>query len=82
LERSKAIDGARKPKVKARKKSFRELFTGQEIGYYGSAMLVYIGLGVLLTDMGLNFVVGPLFFIAWIWIVPPLWERWREGRSE
>ncbi len=61
-----------------RKKSFSELFTTQEIVYYCLAVLVYIGLGVLLTDLVLNFVVGPLFFIGWMWVVPPLWERWRS----
>ncbi|MDP6666662.1 MAG: hypothetical protein QF357_04615 [Dehalococcoidia bacterium] len=61
-----------------RKKSFAELFTTGEIVYYGIAVLVYIVLGVLFTDRVLNFVVGPLFFIGWMWAVPPLWERWRD----
>ena len=49
-----------------------------EIVYYSLAVLVYIGLGVVLTNLVLNFVVGPLFFIGWMWVVPPLWERWRQ----
>lgn len=64
--------------AKVRKKSFRELFAKDELVYYGVAMLVYIALGVLLTDIVLNFVVGPLFFIGWIWVVPPAWQRWRR----
>lgn len=62
----------------ARKKSFRELFAKDELAYYAVAALVYIALGVLLTDIVLNFVVGPLFFIGWMWIVPPAWQRWRS----
>ncbi len=60
---------------KVRDKSFGDLFTVAELGYYGSAIVVYIILGILLTDKVLNFVVGPLFFIGWIWAVPPVWQR-------
>lgn len=65
---------------KARKKSFRELFTVEELGYYGSAVIVYIVLGLIFTDSILNFVTGPLFFIGWIWVMPPLWHRFRRLR--
>lgn len=61
----------------AQKKSFKELFSRQEVIYYSVAVLVYIGLGLLLAELILNFVVGPLFFIGWMWVVPPVWERWR-----
>ncbi len=64
------------------KKSFGELFSRQEIGYYGSAIIVYFLLGVIFRDRVLNIGVGPLFFIVWIWIVPPLWERLRSNFSE
>jgi len=61
------------------KKRFSELYGKQELSYYAAAIVVYIVLGLLLTDKVLNFVVGPLFFIGWMWIVPPLWERWRSN---
>ncbi len=61
-----------------RKKSFTELFTTREIVYNLVAVLVFIVLGLLFTNRFLNFVVGPLFFIGWMWVVPPMWERWRS----
>ena len=60
---------------KVRDKRCGDLFTVAELGYYGSAIVVYVILGVFLTDKVLNFVVGPLFFIGWIWVVPPVWQR-------
>ena len=63
--------------TRVRKKSFGELFTTREIVYL-LAVVVFIALGVLFTNRVLNFVVGPLFFIGWMWVVPPLWERWRS----
>ena len=61
-----------------RKMSFGELFTTEELVYYSLAVLVFIVLGLLFTNRFLNFVVGPLFFVGWMWVVPPMWERWRR----
>ena len=74
---------AEKPaeKKKVREKGFRELFTSEELLYYGIAMVVYIVLGLLFKDKVLNVGVGPLFFVVWIWIVPPLFKRIRERLS-
>ena len=62
---------------KKREKSFRELFTVEEIAHYSIAALIYIALGVWLKDVVLNWVVGPLYIIAWMWIVPPIVKRVR-----
>lgn len=62
---------------RSRKKHFSELYGKKELAYYATAIVVYILLGLFFTDKVLNFVVGPLFFIGWMWVVPPLWERWR-----
>ena len=64
-----------------RKKSFSELFTVEELLLYGAAMVVYIVLGLLFKDKVLNVGVGPIFFVLWIWIVPPLFRRIRERLS-
>ncbi len=42
------------------------------------AAVVYIGLGVLLKDKVLNWVVGPAFIVMWMWWVPRLVDRWRR----
>ncbi|MBM4462734.1 MAG: hypothetical protein FJ012_05275 [Chloroflexi bacterium] len=74
------IGGSSKPS-KPPKKPFRELFSRNELWHYGTAALVYIGLGLLLRGAVLNFVVGPLFIVVWMWQVAPLIDRWRGHRS-
>lgn len=64
-----------------KEKSFKELFTTEELLYYGAAMVVYIVLGLIFKDKVLNVGVGPLFFVVWIWIVPPLFKRVRQRLS-
>ena len=67
--------------MKPPKKPFRELFSRDELLHYGIAALIYIGLGVLFQDVVLNWIVGPLFIVAWMWFMPPLVKKWRERRS-
>lgn len=62
-------------------RSFAELFTGSELAYYLSGAAVYIVLGLVLLDVVLNWIVGPLFIVLWIWWVPPLVERYRAKRQ-
>jgi len=69
-----------KPK-KLSKKSVRELFSLDELLYYGIAVLIFISLGVLLKRYVLNWIVGPGFIVLWIWLVPLLVEKWRARRS-
>ncbi len=61
------------------KKSFRQLFSRDELVYYGVAAVVYIILGLLVQELILNWVVGPLFIVAWMWWVPPFIEK-RRGQ--
>ena len=68
------------PAGKPRKKSFRQLFSRDEFWYYGLAAVVYILLGILLKSIVLNWIVGPLFIVVWMWCVPPLVDRWRNRR--
>ena len=63
------------------KEPFRKLFSRDELWHYGIAAVVYITLGVILQDLVLNFVVGPLFIVAWMWWVPPLVEKWKVRGS-
>ncbi|MDD5093430.1 MAG: hypothetical protein PHV74_03500 [Dehalococcoidia bacterium] len=73
---------AKTPKnTPAKKKRFGEQFPKSELWYYGTGALVYIVLGLLLQNIVLNFVVGPLFIVAWIWCLPPLIDRWKGRRS-
>jgi hypothetical protein len=62
------------------KKPFRKLFSLEELWHYGIAAVVYISLGLLFQDAVLNFAVGPLFIVLWMWWVPPLINKWRARR--
>ncbi len=66
---------------KPSKKPFRKLFNRDELWHYGIAAVVYIILGLLFQNAVLNFVVGPLFIVMWMWLVPPLVAKWRARRS-
>lgn len=66
---------------KLMKKPFHKLFSRSELVYYGIAALVYIILGVLFQNAVLNFAVGPLFIVLWIWCVPVLVEKWKARKS-
>lgn len=72
------------PSKELLKQPFWKLFSRDEVLLYGYGALVYVLLGVLITDIVLNWIIGPLFIIVWVWQVPPLidrWRVWREGRS-
>lgn len=60
-----------------KKKSFRELFSCAELLHYGIAASIYIGLGILFQNWVLNWLVGPLFIVLWMWFVPLLVNKWR-----
>ena len=62
------------------KKPFRKLFSRNELWHYGIAAVVYIILGLLFQEAVLNFVVGPLFIVLWMWCIPPLINKWRARR--
>jgi len=66
---------------KPKKKTLSELFSHKELWHYGVAAVVYIILGVFLRDVVLNFVVGPLFIVVWMWRIAPLVDKWRAHRS-
>ncbi len=63
-----------------RNKPFNKLFRRKEIIYYAIAAMIYITLGVLLQNAVLNFVVGPLFIVLWIWFVPILVLKWKARK--
>jgi hypothetical protein len=62
------------------KKPFRKLFSREELWHYGIAAVVYISLGLLFQNAVLNWIVGPLFIVMWMWWVPPLVDKWRSRR--
>jgi len=70
------------PAVKPPGKSFRKLFRRDELLHYGIAAVIYITLGVLFQGIILNWIVGPLFIVGWMWLVPPLVEKWRPRLIE
>ena len=62
------------------KKPFRKLFSRNELWHYGIAAVIYIILGLIFQNAVLNFAVGPLFIVVWMWLVPPLVDKWRARR--
>ena len=63
------------------KKPFKKLFSRTELWHYGIASVAYISLGLLFQNAVLNWIVGPLFIVLWMWWVPPLVDKWRARRS-
>lgn len=58
--------------------SFSELFPAAELRLYAAGAVVFIALAVLLHDVVLNWIIGPLFITVWAWYVPVLQQRWRD----
>jgi hypothetical protein len=50
-----------------------------EIGLYVAASVTYVGLGMFHKWL-LNWIIGPLWLIAWVWLVPAAIERTRSAR--
>ena len=62
------------------RKPFRKLFSRSELWHYGIAAAIYIVMGLFLGNAVLNFTVGPLFMVAWMWCIPPLVDKWKPRR--
>jgi hypothetical protein len=65
---------------KLMKKPFHKLFNRGELIYYCIAAVIYISLGVIFLNPILNFVIGPLFIVLWIWWVPVLVDKWKARK--
>lgn len=51
-----------------------------ELALYVLAGMSYVVLG-LFHKFLLNWIIGPVWLVAWIWAVPALVERIRRGRA-
>ena len=51
----------------------------QEVVVYALAMVSFVGLGVLLTTVLLNWIVGPLYFVMFIWTSERLITKFGAG---
>ena len=51
----------------------------QEVVVYFLAMVSFVGLGVLLRTVLLNWIVGPLYFVMFIWTSERLITRFAAG---
>lgn len=51
-----------------------------ELALYVLAGATYVGLGIFHKFL-LNWVIGPVWLVAWVWAVPALVERIRRGRG-
>lgn len=51
-----------------------------ELALYVLAGISYVGLGMFHKFL-LNWIIGPIWLVAWIWAVPALVERFRVGRT-
>ena len=57
----------------------RRLTRREEIVWYILAAVTYITAGILVKGL-LNWIVGPLWLVAFIWAGPPLVDRLRGRR--
>lgn len=48
-----------------------------ELGLYVAAGVTYVVLGVF-NKWLLNWVIGPIWLVAWVWLAPELVERFRR----
>ena len=48
-----------------------------ELGLYLLAATSYVALGVF-NKFLLNWIIGPIWLVAWIWAVPALLDRFRK----
>ena len=52
----------------------------EEPAVYVAAAVSYVGLGVALQTLLLNWIVGPLYFVVFVWASSALLERRRSRR--
>jgi hypothetical protein len=52
-----------------------------ELALYVAAGVTYVIVGMYLKFL-LNWVIGPVWLVAWIWAVPALVDRLRQDRRE
>lgn len=57
----------------------RRLARGEEVVWYGLAAVSYVAAGILEKGL-LNWIVGPLWLVAFVWAGPPLVDRVRRRR--
>lgn len=76
---SRAVD----PEALERAKhgSFRELFPADELRLYGVGTVVFVLLALVVQDVVLNWIIGPLFITVWAWYAPVARDRWRARRG-
>jgi hypothetical protein len=46
---------------------------------YAAALALYVALGLTTKSVVLNWIVGPLFPLLVLHLIPSLWRRLREG---
>lgn len=46
---------------------------------YGFALVLYLVLGYLTKSVVLNWVIGPLFPLIVLYVIPSFWRRVRDG---
>ncbi len=66
---------------RAKHGTFRELFPASELRLYAAGAVVYCALALLVQDVVLNWIIGPLFITVWAWYVPVFQEKWRHRRD-
>lgn len=61
-------------------RSERELTGRESVWLHVAAVVTYVPLGVLLRTPLLNWIVGPMYLVLVVWLVPPLLDRVRGRR--
>ena len=66
---------------RAKTAPFRELFPADELRLYAAGTVTYCLLALVVQDVVLNWIIGPLYITVWVWYVPVFQEKWRRRRE-
>lgn len=59
----------------------RDLAGREAVWLHVAAVLTYVPLGVVVRTALLNWIVGPMYLVLFVWWVPPLLDRLRGRRA-
>jgi hypothetical protein len=75
------VTGGRATEVELDHRRARRLGPGETVLWYGLAGVSYVGLSIFHKFL-LNWLIGPLWLVAFVWLGPELVDRVRRRRAD